>query len=247
MKDKRLTSVVNDFDTFTTTPESTKVNDDEDYGNDFLNDHENVKDDDQGKCGGTEGGGNRTHENHIGKNDIEGKVNGAEGDVNDHAYEDHIGKNNDFLNGKDDDKSDDVMMGNFGNEDDEQGNGSGCNDEEDMNLSSIIENVTKSAGLIDSQEGTENLVDGCINQKLVEDDVNDNLTGFEKNEFDDEKKKEDELTDPILFKGCAEVLVEISKAKKDGKGVVEGEGVKVDSDLGKAIEDYSNKSKDGGN
>ncbi|CAH1440319.1 unnamed protein product [Lactuca virosa] len=163
-----------------------------------------------------------------------------------------------------------------------------------MNLNYIVENVTKSVGLIDSHEGvsfsqfmcdpvvesflksfdqgTENLVDGCINQKRVEDDVNDNLTGFEKNEFDDgtvnlgeddhnkevisdhtvdkvtiEKKKEDELIHPILLKGSAEVLGEISKAKKDGEGVVKGEGVEVDSDLGKTIEDCSNKNKDGEN
>ncbi|CAH1431792.1 unnamed protein product [Lactuca virosa] len=179
--------------------ERTEVNDDEDYGNDFLNDHENVEDDDQGKCGGAEGDGKRAHEDHIGKNDVEGKVDGVEGDDNDHAYEDHM--------------------------------------------------------------GTENLVDGCINQKPVEDDVNNNLTGTVNLGGDDhnkevisdhtvdkvivEKKKEDELIDPSLLKGFAEVLVEISKEKKDGEGVVKGEVVEVDSDLGKAIEDCSNKNKDG--
>ncbi|CAI9262197.1 unnamed protein product [Lactuca saligna] len=43
-----------------------------------------------------------------------------------------------------------------------------------------------------------------------------------------------------LYQGFAEVLVEISKTKKDG----EGEGVEVDSNLGKAIEGCSNKNKD---
>ncbi|CAI9298752.1 unnamed protein product [Lactuca saligna] len=33
----------------------TEENHDEDYGNDFLNDHENVEDDDQGKCCGAHG------------------------------------------------------------------------------------------------------------------------------------------------------------------------------------------------
>ncbi|CAH1452431.1 unnamed protein product [Lactuca virosa] len=186
----------------------------------------------------TEGDGSCPYEGNIGKNDVEGN-----GDVNDHAYEDDIGKNNDFLNEKDD----------------EQQNGSGFNEEEAISLNFVVENVS-----------TENLVDGCINQKQVEDDVNDNLTGFEKNEFDDgivnlgeedhkkevisdhtvdkvivEKKKEDELIHPSLLKGFAEVLVELSKAKKDGEGVVESEGVEVHSDLGKAIEDCSNKNKDG--
>ncbi|CAH1427489.1 unnamed protein product [Lactuca virosa] len=146
------------------------------------------------------------YKDHIGKNDAEGKVDGAEGDINDHAYEYHIGKNNDLLNEKDDGQ-------------DEQGNGSGCNEEEAMNLNYVVENVTKSVGLIDSQEGL-NLVNS-------------------------EKKKKDEVIHPSLLKGFAEVLVEISKAKKDGEGVVERVGVEVDLDLGKAIKDCSNKNKDG--
>ncbi|CAH1437384.1 unnamed protein product [Lactuca virosa] len=220
-----------------------KVNLDEDYGNDFLNGHENIEDDDQVEWGGAEGG-----------------VNGS--------YEDNI--DNDLLNEKND-------------EDDEQGNGSECNEEEAMNLNSIVENVTKSVGLIDSQEGvsfsqfmydpvvesflktldqgTANLVDGCINHKRVDDNVNGNLTGTINFGEDDhnkevisdhtvdkvivEKKKENELIHPSLLKGFVEVLVEISKAKNDGEGVVEGEDVEVVSDLGKAIEDCSNKNKDG--
>ncbi|CAI9299692.1 unnamed protein product [Lactuca saligna] len=88
----------------------TELNHDEDYGNDFLNDHENVEDNDQWKFYGAQGDGSCPHEGNIGKNDVKGK-----GDVNDHTYEDDIGKNNDFLNEKDD-------------EDDEQGNGSGFNE-----------------------------------------------------------------------------------------------------------------------
>ncbi|CAH1444698.1 unnamed protein product [Lactuca virosa] len=140
------------------TPGFVQVND-EDYGNDFLNDDENVEDYDQGKCSGGQGDGSDPHEGNIGKNHVEGK-------------------------GDDD-------------EDDEQGNGSGCNKEEAKNLNSVVENVTKSVGLIDSQEGVSfsqficDLVvesflktldqgtDGCLNEKLVEDDVNLNLTGID--------------------------------------------------------------------
>nr|KAJ0214366.1 hypothetical protein LSAT_V11C400171430 [Lactuca sativa] len=96
------------------TPGFVQVND-EDYGNDFLNDDENVEDYDQGKCSGGQGDGSGPHEGNIGKNHIEGK-----GDYD---------------------------------EDDEQGSGSGCNKEYDMNLNFVVENVTKSVGLIDSQEG----------------------------------------------------------------------------------------------
>ncbi|CAH1427221.1 unnamed protein product [Lactuca virosa] len=152
------------------------------YGNDFLSDDENVEDYDQGKCSGGQGDGSGPHEGNIGKNHVEGK-------------------------GDDD-------------EDDEQGNGSGCNKEEAMNLNSVVENVTKSVGLIDSQEGVsfsqficdpvvesflktlDQGTDGCLNQKLVEDDVNLNLTG-------------------------------IDDAKKDGEG--------------EDVEDCSNKNKDGEN
>ncbi|CAI9262349.1 unnamed protein product [Lactuca saligna] len=160
----------------------------------FLNDDENVEDDDQGKCSGGQGGGSGAHE-------------------------DNVGKNNDLLNEKDD-------------EDDEQGNGSGFNEEESMNLNYVVENVTKSVGLINSQEdvsfSTKNLVYGCIHQKRVEDDVNENLTVFEKNELDDRI---------VNFGEDDKVIV----AKKDG----EVEDVEVDLDLGKSIEDFSNKNKDG--
>ncbi|CAI9290166.1 unnamed protein product [Lactuca saligna] len=234
--------------------ESIKVNDDEDYGNGFLKDHENVEDDDQGKCGGAKGDGNRAHKDHIDKNDAGGKVDGAKGDVDDHAYEDHIGKNNDLLNEKDDD----VMMENFGNEDDEQGNGSGCNEKEAMNLNSIAEYVTKSVGLINSQEGVSfsqlmcDLVVESFLKILDRGTVNLGEDDHSKEVISDhivhkvivEKKKEDELIDPSLLKGCAKVLVEISKLNKDGEGVVEGDGVEVDSILGKAIEDCSNENKD---
>ncbi|CAI9259833.1 unnamed protein product [Lactuca saligna] len=178
------------------------------------------------------GDGSGPHEGNIGQNHVDGK-----GDVNDDVYEDDIGKNTDLLNEKD-------------NEDDEQGNGSGLNKEEAMNLNFVVENVTKSVDLIDNQEdvsfsqficdpvvesflktldqGTENVVDGCINQKRVEDDVNENLTGFEKNEFDDRT---------INLGEDDKVIV----AKKDG----ECEDVEVDLDLGKPREDFSNKNKDG--
>nr|KAJ0219958.1 hypothetical protein LSAT_V11C200065650 [Lactuca sativa] len=96
------------------TPGFVQVND-EDYGNDFLNDDENVEYYDQGKCSGGQGDGSGPHEGNIGKNHFEGK-----GDYD---------------------------------EDDEQGSGSRCNKEEDMNLNFVVENVTKSVGLIDSQEG----------------------------------------------------------------------------------------------
>ncbi|CAH1447243.1 unnamed protein product [Lactuca virosa] len=129
------------------------------YGNDFLNDDENVEDDDQGKCSGGQGDGSGPHEGNMMK-------------------------------------------------DDEQGNGSGFNEEEAMNLNYVVENVTKSVGLIDSQEGTENLVAGCINQKRVEDDVNENLTGFEKNEFDDRTVNLGEDDKVIVAKNDGEETVE---------------------------------------
>nr|KAJ0205654.1 hypothetical protein LSAT_V11C500262920 [Lactuca sativa] len=116
------------------TPAFVQINN-EDYGNDFLNDDENVEDDDQGKCSGGQGDGSGAHEDNVGKKHVQGK-----GDVNDHVYDNDIGKNNDLLNEKDD-------------EDDEQGNGNGFNEEEPVNLNYVVENVTKSVGLIDSQEG----------------------------------------------------------------------------------------------
>ncbi|CAI9282756.1 unnamed protein product [Lactuca saligna] len=140
---------------------------------------------DVNKVSAVEGGGNGPHEENIRKNDFEGK-----GGVNDHAYEDNIGKNNDQLNKKED-------------EDNEQGNGSGCNEEEAMNLNFVFENVTKSVGLIDSQEEIVNLSKDDHNKEVISDHTVD----------------------------------------KDGEGVVEGEGVEVDSDLGKSIEDCSNKIK----
>ncbi|CAI9277666.1 unnamed protein product [Lactuca saligna] len=130
-----------------------------------------------------------------------------------------------------------------GNEDEFDGD----EDEEEFDVNKV--SVMESVVLIDSQkgvsfsqfmcdpvvesflkpsdQGTEKLVDCCINQKQLEDDVNDNLIGFEKNEFD------------------IEVLVEISKAKKDGERVVQGEGVEFDLNLGEEIKDCSNKNKDG--
>ncbi|CAH1416372.1 unnamed protein product [Lactuca virosa] len=193
----------------------------DDYGNDFLNDDENVEDYDQGKCSGGHGGGSGPHEGNIGKGD-------------------DVDKNNDLLSEKED-------------EDDEQGNGSGCNKEEAMNLNFVVENVTKSVGLIDSQEGVsfgqiicdpivesflktlDEGTDGCINHKQVEDDVNENLTGFDDGTVnlgeDDHKKKviSDHTVDKVIV------------AKKDG----EGEDVEVHLDLAKEIEDCSNKNKDG--
>ncbi|CAI9261377.1 unnamed protein product [Lactuca saligna] len=161
------------------------------------------------------GDGSSPHEGNIGKNHVDCKV-------------DDVGKNNDLLSQKDD-------------EDDEQGNGSGCNKEEAMNLNSVVENVTKSVGLKDSQEGVsftqficdlvvESILktldqgtDGCINQKQVEDDVNENLTGFDDGTInlgeDDHKKK------VILDHNVDKVIV----AKKDGE---------------ENVEDCSNKNKD---
>nr|KAJ0195054.1 hypothetical protein LSAT_V11C700375380 [Lactuca sativa] len=162
---------------------------------------------DQGKCSGGKGDGSGPHEGNIGKNHVEGK-----GDYD---------------------------------EDDEQGSGSGCNKEEDMNLNSIVENVTKSVGLIDSQEGVsfsqficdpvvesflktlDQGTNGCLNQKLVEDDVNLNLTGIDDGTVnlgeDDHKNKviSDRTVDKIIV------------AKKDGEG--------------EDVEDCSNKNKDGEN
>ncbi|CAH1427284.1 unnamed protein product [Lactuca virosa] len=190
---------------------------DEDYGNDFLNDDENVEDYDQEKCSGGQGDRSGPHEGNIGKNHVEGK-------------------------GDDD-------------EDDEQGNGSGCNKEEAMNLNSVFENVTKSVGLIDSQEGVsfsqficdpvvesflntlDQGTDGCLNQKLVEDDVNLNLAGIDDGTVnlgeDDHKNK------VISYHNVDKVIV----AKKDG----EGEDVEDCSNKnkdGENVEDCSNKNKD---
>ncbi|CAI9262815.1 unnamed protein product [Lactuca saligna] len=166
------------------TPGFVQVND-EDYGNDFLNDDENVEDYDQGKCFSGQGNGSGSHEGNIRKNHVEGK-------------------------GDDD-------------EDDEQGNGSGCNNEEAMNLNSVVENVTKSVGLIDSQEGTN----GCLNQKLVEDDVNLNLT-----DVDDATVNlgEDDHKNKIISDHTVDTVIVV---KKDGEG---GD-----------VEDCSNKNKDGEN
>ncbi|CAI9269769.1 unnamed protein product [Lactuca saligna] len=118
-----------------------------------------------------------------------------------------------------------------------------------MNLNSVVENVTKSVGLNDHQEGVsfsqficdlvvESILktldqgtDGCINQKQVEEDVNENLTGFDDGTInlgeDDHKKK------VILDHNVDKVIV----AKKDG----EGEDVEHCS---KNVEDCSNKNKD---
>nr|KAJ0188280.1 hypothetical protein LSAT_V11C900488800 [Lactuca sativa] len=139
------------------TPGFVQVND-EDCGNDFLNDGENVEDYDQGKCSGGQGDGSGPHEGNIGKNHVEGK-----------GYYD---------------------------EDDKQGSGSRCNKEEDMNLNFVVENVTKSVGLIDSQEGT----DGCLNQKLVEDDVNLNLTGIDDENVEDCSNKNNDSNETRSLK-----------------------------------------------
>ncbi|CAI9269216.1 unnamed protein product [Lactuca saligna] len=123
------------------TPGFLQVND-EDYGNDFLNDDENVEDYDQGKCSGGQGDGSGPHEGNIGKNHIEG-------------------------------------------------------------------------------------TDGCLNQKLVEDDVSLNLTGIDDRTVnlgeDDHKNKviSDRTVDKIIV------------AKNDGEG--------------EDVEDCSNKNKDGEN
>ncbi|CAH1413383.1 unnamed protein product [Lactuca virosa] len=61
------------------TPGFVQVND-EDYGNDFLNDDENVEDYDQGKCSGGQGDGSDPHEGNIGKNHVEGKGDDDEDD-----------------------------------------------------------------------------------------------------------------------------------------------------------------------
>ncbi|CAH1445325.1 unnamed protein product [Lactuca virosa] len=61
------------------TPGFVQVND-EDYGNDFLNDDENVEDYDQGKCSGGQGDGSGPHEGNIGKNHVEGKGDDDEDD-----------------------------------------------------------------------------------------------------------------------------------------------------------------------
>ncbi|CAI9264841.1 unnamed protein product [Lactuca saligna] len=60
-------------------------------------------------------------------------------------------------------------------EDDEQGSGSGCNKEEDMNLNFVVENVTKSVGLIDSQEGTVNLGEDDHKNKVISDRTVDKI------------------------------------------------------------------------
>ncbi|CAH1412652.1 unnamed protein product [Lactuca virosa] len=176
------------------TPVFVQVND-EDYGNDFLNDDENVEDYDQGKFSGDQGDGSGPHEGNIGKKHVEGK-------------------------GDDD-------------EDDEQGNGSGCNKEEAMNLNYVVENVTKSVGLIDSQEGT----DGCLNQELVEDDVNFNLTGIDDGTVnlgeDDHKNKviSDHTVDKVI----------VAKKDEEGEDVEDCSNKNKD---GENVEDCSNKNKD---
>lgn len=120
-----------------------------------------LNDDDQGKGYGAEVGVNdTTFEDQNDKNDAQGKVDGRdgpEGDVNDHAHYEHINKINDLLNEKDDDKNDDVVgKGNFSNEDVDQGNTSGFNEEDVINLNSIVGNVVKSVGLVDGFEGDVN-------------------------------------------------------------------------------------------
>ncbi|CAI9299089.1 unnamed protein product [Lactuca saligna] len=198
------------------TPGFVQVND-EDYGNDFLNDDENVEDYDQGKCSGGQGDGSGPHEGNIGKNHVEGK-----GDYD---------------------------------EDDEQGSGSGCNKEEDMNLNSIVENVTKSVGLIDSQEGVsfsqficDQVVEsflktlgqgtnGCLNQKLVEDDVNLNLNGIHDGTVnlgeDDHKNK------VILDRNIDKIIV--AKKDRDSEDIEDCSNKNKD---GENVEDFSNKNND---
>ncbi|CAH1433629.1 unnamed protein product [Lactuca virosa] len=156
-------------------PGFVQVND-EDYGNDFLNDDENVEDYDQGKCSGGQGDGSGPHEGNIGKHHVEGK-----GDYD---------------------------------EDDEQGNGSGCVSFSQFICDPVVESFLKTL-----DQGT----DGCLNQKLVEDDVNLNLTGIEDGTVnlgeDDHKNKviSDRTVDKIIV------------AKKDGE---------------ENVEDCSNKNKD---
>ncbi|CAI9285979.1 unnamed protein product [Lactuca saligna] len=110
--------------------------------------------DDQGKCCGAQGDRSCPHEGNIGKNDVEGK-----GDVNDHAYEDDVDKNNDFLNEKD-------------NEDDEQRNGSGFNEKEAMKLNSIENVRTVNFGEDDHKKEVilDHTVDKVIVEKKKEDD-----------------------------------------------------------------------------
>ncbi|CAH1452296.1 unnamed protein product [Lactuca virosa] len=207
------------------------------------------------KGGGVEDVNDTALEGQNDKNDSQGKVDGPEGDVNEHAHEEHISKINDLLNEKDDDKNYDVVgKGNFGNEDDEQGNTSGFNEEEVMNLNSIVENVVKRVGQVDGDvndiyeglsfrqfmrdpivenflnhldQGNENLVEcGTIN--LVEDDKNkEGILDDTVDKVIGEKKKEDELIAPTLVKVCAEGEVENSKANNDGVGVVECEAFKL--------------------
>ncbi|CAH1440360.1 unnamed protein product [Lactuca virosa] len=171
---------------------------------------------------------------------------------------------NDFLN--DDENVDDDDQG----KDVEQGNTSGFNEEDVINLNSIVGNVVKSVGLVDGfegdvnviQEGNENLVWCGINQKAAEDDMNEILTGTINlgddyknkegisydtvNKVIGEKKKDDESIAPSLVKGCAKGECLNDKAKKDGQGVVEGEGGEVGTDSENRVEDDSNKNKDRG-
>ncbi|CAI9265647.1 unnamed protein product [Lactuca saligna] len=147
----------------------------------------------------------------------QGKCFGGQGDGSG-PHEGNIGKNH--VEGK----------GDY-DEYDEQGSGSGCNKEEDMNLNFVVENVTKSVGLIDSQEGVS--FSQFICDLVVEiflktlDQGRHNLTGIDDGTVnlgeDDHKNKviSDRSVDKIIV------------VKKDGEG--------------EDVEDCSNKNKDGEN
>ncbi|CAH1440367.1 unnamed protein product [Lactuca virosa] len=142
---------------------------------------------------------------------------------------------------KDNYKSDDVVgKGIFCNEDVEQGITSGFNEDEVMNLNSIVQNV----GLVDGFEGDVNdIPKGTI--KLVDDKNKEGISDDTVNKVIGEKKKEDELIASSLVKDCAEGEVQNDKVKNDGQGMVEGEGGEVGTDLEKGVEYDSNKNKDG--
>ncbi|XP_023745565.1 uncharacterized protein LOC111893731 [Lactuca sativa] len=218
-----------------------------------------LNDDDQGKgCGAEVDVNDTTFEDQNDKNDAQGKVDGRDGPECD-----------------DDDKNDDVVgKGNFSNEDVNQGNTSGFNEEDVINLNSIVGNVVKSVGLVDGFEGDvndiqegisfrqfmyENLVGCGINQKAAEDDMNDILTRTLNLGYDDTNKEgiSDDTVNKVIGeknKDDESIAPSLVKGCVGGEGLndkakKDGQGVvecEVGTDFENRVEDDSNKNLDHG-
>ncbi|CAI9302715.1 unnamed protein product [Lactuca saligna] len=134
-------------------------------------------------------------------------------------------------------------------------------DEENFYVNKV--KVLESVGLVDGvegdfndiQEGSENLVECGVNQKVAKDYMKDILMGiiylFEDdrnkeeisydtvNNVTREMKKEDELIVLSLVKCCVECEVENYKVKKDGESVVESKARFGDTDFGNRLEEIA--------